>query len=102
MDNETELGAELREIIEPVVRAQGCELWEAAMAGPVGRRRLRVNIDAHGGVDVERCARVSRALSQAIEDPSLQMADVVLEVSSPGAERRLRGMDDYLRFLGER
>jgi ribosome maturation factor RimP len=87
--------------VEPAVTAVGCELWDMSISGPAERRLLRVFIDAPGGVDLERCSRVSRTLRPML-DAAPDLADVDLEVSSPGAERRLRGMDDYRRFVGSR
>ena len=91
----------IRDLVEPAVTTTGCELWDLALSGPRGRRRLLVSIDAPGGVDIERCTRVARTLRPVL-DASAEFADVELEVSSPGAERRLRGMADYRRFIGER
>src|ERR1700730_18320115 len=92
----------VRSLVEPAVSSVGCELWDLSLAGPPGRRLLRVYIDAPGGVDLQRCARVSRTLRPVLDDASVGLSDVDLEVSSPGAERRLRGVDDYLRAIGER
>ena len=92
----------IRDAVEAAAQSLGCELWDIAMAGPPGSRMLRVYIDAPGGVDLDRCARLSRTLRPLLDDPAYGLEDVDLEVSSPGAERRLRGMDDYLRFIGER
>jgi ribosome maturation factor RimP len=92
----------VRSLVEPAVSSVGCELWDLSLAGPPGRRLLRVYIDAPGGVDLERCVRVSRTLRPVLDDASVGLGDVDLEVSSPGAERRLRGVDDYLRSIGER
>ena len=72
-----------------------------SVGGAPGHRLLRVYIDAPGGVDIERCTRVSRTLRPML-DAAPDLADVDLEVSSPGAERRLRGMDDYRRYTGSR
>jgi ribosome maturation factor RimP len=92
----------VRSLVGPAVSSVGCELWDLSLAGPPGRRLLRVYIDAPGGVDLERCARVSRTLRPMLDEASLGLSDVDLEVSSPGAERPLRGPDDYLRSIGER
>ncbi|MDQ6919774.1 MAG: ribosome maturation factor RimP [Candidatus Dormibacteraeota bacterium] len=99
----TPVGSEqlIKSLVEPVVASQGCELWHMSISGPHGRRLLRVFIDAPGGVDLERCSRVSRTLRPML-DASPDLADVDLEVSSPGAERPLRGMDDYRRHTGSR
>lgn len=92
----------VRSLVEPAVSSVGCALWDLSLAGPPGRRLLRVYIDAPGGVDLERCVRVSRTLRPVLDQASLGLSDVDLEVSSPGAERRLRGVDDYLRSIGAR
>lgn len=92
----------LHETIEAVVRAHGCELWETSLVGPRGNRKLRVFIDQAGGVGIDTIAQVSHALSAQLPVAGMRLDDVVLEVSSPGAERRLRGMDDYRRFVGDR
>lgn len=90
---------QIRELVEPAVASAGCELWDLSLSGPAGRRLLRVYIDAPGGVDLERCARVSRTLRPALD---VAAPDIDLEVSSPGAERPLRGRADYLRYIGSR
>lgn len=102
MDNRTSTLDRVRSLIEPAVIASGCELWDVSLAGTPGQRFLRVYIDAPGGVDIDRCTRVSRTLRPVLDEPLSGFSDVDLEVSSPGAERRLRGVDDYLRFIGNR
>jgi ribosome maturation factor RimP len=88
--------------VQPVLAGLGCELWDLQLAGPPGRRHLRVYIDAPDGVDLELCARVARTLRPALDHASLGLDDADLEVSSPGAERPLRDLADYRRHVGER
>ena len=102
MDNKGSALDRVRSLVEPAVIASGCELWDVSLAGTPGQRFLRVYIDAPGGVDIDRCTRVSRTLRPVLDEPGSGFSDVDLEVSSPGAERRLRGVDDYLRFIGNR
>lgn len=92
----------IRDAVDAAAQSLGCELWDITLGGPAGNRRLRVYIDAPGGVDLDRCARLSRSLRPLLDDPGVGLEDVDLEVSSPGAERSLRGMADYLRFIGQR
>jgi ribosome maturation factor RimP len=68
---------------------------------------LRVRIDRPGAaqtadesVSVEDCARVSRDLSAVLDVEDLVPTSHTLEVSSPGLDRPLRGVDDYRRFAG--
>ena len=78
----------------------GAGLWDLEFAREGPSWVLRVTIDSPGGVDMDMCEAVSRAL-----DPMLDKADPIpqsytLEVSSAGAERVLRGEEDYRRFAG--
>jgi ribosome maturation factor RimP len=64
---------------------------------------LDVRIDRRDGaaVTVDDCARVSRVLEVRLDAaPELTGNRYVLEVSSPGMERRLRNAADWRRFAG--
>jgi ribosome maturation factor RimP len=100
LDTPPEADLDLVALVEPAVAAAGCELWSVVMTGIPGNRQLRVYIDADGGVDIERCTRVAQAMRPVLDAPGLE--DISLEVSSPGAERRLHGAHDYLRYIGRR
>lgn len=102
MAEQQEIPEIVRELVESAVLSSGCELWEMKLVGPPGRQVLRVFVDAPGGVDIERCMRVSRTLRPALDGAGEGLERVDLEVSSPGAERRLRDLDDYRRCLGKR
>jgi ribosome maturation factor RimP len=91
----------LAETLNDAAGSAGCEVWESTLVGVPGRRYLRLYIDRPGGVDIAACGAVSRAVHRAIDDDP-RWDDVELEVSSPGAERKLRDMDEIRRFIGER
>lgn len=85
---------------KPVVEAQGCELWDVEYVREAGQWFLRVYIDREGGVSIDDCEAVSRAL-----DPLLDEADPIpdsynFEVSSAGVERELKRPSDFERFMG--
>lgn len=84
--------------VEPVVVAQGMELVDLVWQKEGGRQFLRVFIDKPGGVTLDDCATVSRALDAPLEP--LDLAAYHLEVSSPGAERPLKTDRDLTRFRG--
>ncbi|MEA2683466.1 MAG: ribosome maturation factor RimP [Chloroflexota bacterium] len=88
--------------MDSAVAGSDCELWDLKLVGPPGRQVLRVFVDAPGGVDIELCMRISRALRPALDEAGEGLERLDLEVSSPGAERRLRDLDDYRRYLGQR
>src|SRR5690625_1037813 len=61
---------------------------------------LRVVIDHPSGVNVDHCELVSRQLSRVFEVEDVDYHR--LEVASPGVNRPLKRLADYVRFAGER
>jgi ribosome maturation factor RimP len=92
--------ATLAELIEPVVRSLGCELWGVDYRLQGKRGLLVVYIDKEGGVEVDDCAKVSHQLSGLldVEDPIQE--EYVLEVSSPGMDRPLYSVEQYSAYTG--
>ena len=88
---------DLSELLERTLPALGYELvgWEMSPRSGL----VRVFIDKPKGVDVEDCARVSHHLTRlfAVENVAFER----LEVSSPGIDRPLRKLADFVRFAGE-
>ncbi|WP_026875548.1 ribosome maturation factor RimP [Jiangella gansuensis] len=80
----------LQQVIEPVVESEGLDL-EALDISQAGRRsRVRIVVDADGGVDLDRCAEASRLISRALDDSDVMGEHpYTLEVSSPGVSRPL-------------
>jgi ribosome maturation factor RimP len=92
---------QLLELLEPVVAAMGFEL--ADLDAHLGRRGLlRLYIDREGGVTVDDCQRVSEQVGALLDVEDPLPGSYVLEVSSPGFDRRLRTRAHFERFIGER
>jgi ribosome maturation factor RimP len=53
-------------------------------------------------VSIDDCARASKALQRWLDDSRLLGEDYVIEVSSPGIERRVARPQDFRRFAGRR
>ena len=68
---------------------------EVLLVEPAGAGRLRLFIDHPKGVDLALCERVTRQLSDLLEQ-------YALEVSSPGPARPLVKPEHFRRFLGRR
>jgi ribosome maturation factor RimP len=92
----------VRGIAAPLAAQEGLELIDVELGGPGGRQTLRLFIDKVGGVSLDDCTSVSRAVSAAldVEDPIDGAYD--LEVSSPGIDRPLRTADHFQKFAGSR
>src|ERR1700694_1975699 len=91
----------IKQLIEPTLAHMGYELYSLEQSGQSGRT-LRVSIDHAEPIRIEDCERVSRVVGPLIDHASLIDGPYNLEVSSPGAERPLRGHADYERFNGKR
>ncbi|MCW5213715.1 ribosome maturation factor RimP, partial [Desulfobulbus sp. TB] len=64
---------------------------------------LRLFIDRlEGGVNVDDCAAVSRQVGTLLEVEDIIQHAYTLEVSSPGAERPLKRLRDFIRFSGKK
>lgn len=81
----------------------GYELFELRRRGSKSRPVLDLRIERGDGarISIEDCARVSRAVEARLEGARLVGEQYVLEVSSPGIERPLRGASDWRRFVGQ-
>ncbi len=87
-------------LARPVAEANGCSLWDVEYVKEAGSWYLRVYIDKEGGVSIDDCEAVSRAM-----DPLLDEADPIpdtytFEVSSAGADRPLKKPEHFAAFLG--
>jgi ribosome maturation factor RimP len=90
----------LEPIIAPAVEAAGYRLVRLRLMG--GKRKtLQIMAErADGGMDVEDCARLSRALSEFLDTQDPIEGEYDLEVSSPGIDRPLTRITDYARWAG--
>jgi ribosome maturation factor RimP len=63
---------------------------------------LRLLIDRKDGVSHDDCSRVSRETSDFLDVEDIIEHQYHLEVSSPGAERALRTLEECQRFINEK
>jgi ribosome maturation factor RimP len=91
----------IRELLEPIIKHMGYELYALDQSG-AGGRTLRISIDHQEPITVEDCERVSKVAGPLLDRSNLIDGRYDLEVSSPGAERPLRSHDEYSRYNGRR
>ncbi|MGQ9425747.1 ribosome maturation factor RimP [Gilvimarinus sp. F26214L] len=93
----------LVELVEPVARSLGCELWGLEYHAS-GRHRgtLRIYIDKPDGVNLSDCERVSRQVSSVLDVEDPIQGEYNLEVSSPGVDRPLFTLEQFAEYAGER
>lgn len=92
----------VEQLLRQPVAALGYELCDVEFAKEYGDWVLTLYIDKEGGVSLNDCERVSRAV-----DPLLDEADPIeqaymLSVSSLGLDRPLKKDADFARNIGKR
>jgi ribosome maturation factor RimP len=91
----------VRSIVERVASSSGLEVLETELRRGGKSRMLRIVIDKPAGVTHEDCANVSREVGTILEvEDAMPGGSYLLEVSSPGLDRKLVRPADYERFIG--
>ena len=83
----------VHQIAEPIEKNLGLELWNIKFVKEGPNRYLRVFIDKPGGVTLDDCEEMSRALDEPLDTYDPVPYSYCLEVCSPGIEREL--LNDY-------
>lgn len=89
----------LRPLFESRLSDLGLELDYLQVLGK-GPRVVKVIVDQAGGVEVDRLAQASRAVSRALDEIDPFDGAYSLEVTSPGLERSLHIPDHYRKSIG--
>ncbi len=90
------------EMADPIVKGNGCYLYDVEYLKEGGIWFLRVYVDkAEGGISLDECEIVSRALSEVLDKEDPIDRNYYLEVSSPGVERKLKTDAHFQRYLDE-
>ena len=97
--NNTEL--KVLPLLEPIVEANGLELVDLEFVKEGVNWYLRVYIDKDGGVNIDDCELVSRALEAKLDEKDPIEQAYILEVSSPGIDRPLKKEADFVKYQGE-
>ena len=84
---------------EPLVKEQGCELWDVEYVREGGEWFLRLYIDKDGGVDIDDCEAVSRAVDPVLDEKDPIPESYRFEVCSAGLERALKRPGDFARYM---
>jgi len=84
----------------PVVEECGCKLWDVEYVREGAQRYLRLYIDKDGGVDIEDCERIHRAVDPLLDQHDPIAESYCFEVCSAGLERALKRPGDFAQFMG--
>ena len=102
MAKHEEIERRAEELIGPVLLKNGVEIVDTEYVKEAGEWYLRYYIDKEGGVTIDDCENVSRAVSDLLdEEEDLIPEAYILEVSSPGLGRPIKKDRDLTRNLGK-
>src|SRR5260221_2170540 len=92
----------LLELLDPVAEAAGYAIVRLRLMGGEHARRLQIMAErpSDGEMNVEDCARLSRAISEIMDAADPIAGDYTLEVSSPGVDRPLTRLKDFTDYEG--
>ena len=85
---------------KPIVEEKGCTLWDVEYVREGSERFLRVYIDKEGGVCIDDCEAVARAIDPILDEKDPIQESYHFEVCSAGLERALKRPSDFEQFMG--
>ena len=91
---------QIRQIVDEIVVAEGFDLVDLELKGSGRDRVLRIFIDKKDGVSHSDCTLISEQVGTVLDVEDLIQFSYTLEVSSPGLDRKLVSMNDFVRFEG--
>lgn len=92
----------VEELVTPIIQGFDLELVEVAYEKKFDGMNLTIYIDKKGGVDLDDCEKVHRAIDEPLDelDPT-NGASYTLNVSSCGLDRELKTDKDFARNIDE-
>jgi ribosome maturation factor RimP len=96
--------ARIWEMAAPLAANEGLEIVDIELKheGSRGGRVLRLYLDKEGGPNVDDLSRVSRRLSELLDENDVVDGAYTLEISSPGINRPLKRPEHFARFVGKK
>ena len=91
----------IEETIEMTVKGCGVELYDIVTAQEHDKNIFRIYITAKDGVNLDKCAEVSRLISPILDIEEPLGGKYNLEVSSPGIERKLKKLQHFKASIGD-
>lgn len=89
------------QLAEPIAARLGLQLWDVRFVKEGASWILRIFIDRDGGVTIEDCEAMSRAIDAPLDEADPIDQSYSLEVSSPGIERELTRPVHFAQLTGQ-
>ena len=89
-------------LVTPIIEENSFELVDVESVKEGADYYLRVYADKEGGINIDDCVLISRALEKKLDDEDKIERAYILEVSSPGLTRPLKKDKDFKRSIGKK
>ena len=101
MSKREDYEARFEKILLPITKENGVEIYDVEYVKEGSDFYLRAYIDKEGGVTIDDCEKVSRAVSDVMDKEDFIADAYILEVSSPGLGRALKKDKHLAKSIGE-
>ena len=88
-------------LVMPIIEEGNFELVDVEYVKEGSNFYLRVFADKEGGINIDDCVLISRALEVKLDEEDFIPDAYILEVSSPGLGRPLKKEKDFKRSIGK-
>ena len=89
------------EMAMPIAEANECYIYDVEYVKEGGARYLRVFADKEeSGISINECEIINRALGEELDKHDPIKETYILEVASPGIERKLRTPGHFEKYTG--
>lgn len=89
------------ELVTPIIEENNFELVDVEYVKEGADYYLRVYADKEGGINIDDCVLISRALEAKLDEADKISDAYILEVSSPGLTRPLKKDKDFIRSINK-
>jgi len=98
---EKEIVDRVRAIAKPILSDEGLELVDIEYRRESRGWVLRLTMDKTGGVTLDDCTRVNQEVGRNLDVEDFISTPYVLEVSSPGLNRSLKRIEDFMKYRNQ-
>ena len=99
-ENKQNTVSKVESLVSPFADELGLKIWDIRYLKEGASWFLRIFIDKEGGVDIDDCERLSRAIDEPLDTADIIKDAYFLEVSSPGLFRELTRPEHFEKFEG--
>lgn len=91
----------IEQLVKPIIEQLGYMLYDVIYEKEGKDNYLRIFIDKEGEISINDCENVNNAITDVLDEKDYIKNSYLLEVSSPGIERRLRSNEHLKKHIGE-